>query len=42
MTEINTERNTFCCSIDGGIGKDYTVIRWYEDGKLIKEVIKED
>lgn len=40
--DINTERNTFHCGIDGGIGKDYTVTSFYADGELIKEVITKD
>ena len=40
--DIHTERNTFHCGIDGGIGKDYTVTSFYADGELIKEVITKD
>ena len=37
---IETERNTYHCGIDGGTGKDFTVVRYYEDGVLVKEEIK--
>lgn len=40
LKDINTERNVFHCGIDGGMGNDFTVTRWYEDGVLIKEEIK--
>ncbi len=40
IKNIETERNTYHCAIDKGTGKDFSVIRWYEDGVLIKEEIK--
>lgn len=38
--EIITERNTFRCAEDDGTGKDYEVVKWYDDGVLIKEEIR--
>lgn len=37
---IETERYIYHCGVDGGTGKDFTVIRWYEDGVLTIEEIK--
>lgn len=34
--DIITERNTFHC----GTGKDYEVVKWFEEGTLIKEEIR--
>ncbi len=34
--KVISERNTFTCSCDCAQGKDYTVINYYADGKLIK------
>lgn len=37
---IDTEISTYHCNVNGGTGEDFNVIRWYEDGVLIKEEIK--
>ena len=38
--DIITERNTFHCGVDCGTGKDYEVVKWFEEGTLIKEEIR--
>lgn len=37
---INTEKYTYHCGVDVGTGKHFTVIKWYEDGILVKEEIE--